>query len=712
MNTHRFSFSRFVSACLCGAILAIGFLIPLAANAENNGIAPKPQMGWSSWSFLRMGVNDAKIRAQADGMHANLQAHGFQYVNIDDGWYLQPAQTVDQYGRWAVDTSLFPSGLSGVASYVHSLGLKFGTYLTPGIPVAAYNQNTPIQGTSYHARDIVTNTSTFQTNYRFSSVMYFIDYSKPGAQAFINSWANLLASWGVDYLKLDGVGDSTAADVQAWSQALNQSGRAIHFELSNSLDFNNGATWKQYANGWRTSGDIEAYGSSTLTNWNNVNGRFSSTPGWQRWGGPGGWNDLDSLEIGNGTTDGLTADERQSAESLWCMAASPLTLGTDLTHLDSGDLPLLTNDEVLGVDQSGVPGSPVAIGTTEVWRARQPDGTYAVALFNLGSTSANVTVTWSSIGFVGNASVRDLWAKSNLGTFANSYGATLNSHACKLLSVRPQIPATQYLADSSLNTLGGGATISGKNTGTSGDAVGFLGNGGTLQFNNVYVATAGTYNLTILYFNGDASRSANISINGGTAVSHTLNGTGGWSNLGLVTYQVTLAAGANTVAFSNPSGWAPDIDSITVQSTTIPSGNYYWVINRNSGKFVDVQNDSTTAGALILQYAQNNMTDQQWQIVSGGLGWYYLVNRHSNLQLDDPGASLTAGTQLIQQTPNTNPSQKWEFISAGGGYYSVLNDASSLVMDVSGNSLNNDAPIIQWTSNGQANQQWQLVPAP
>src|SRR5436309_1503261 len=135
MNAHHFPFTRSVSARLCGTLLAINFLAPLSTDAESNGIAPKPQMGWSSWSFLRMGVNDAKIRAQADGMHANLQAHGFQYVNIDDGWYLQPAQTVDQYGRWAVDTSLFPSGLSGVASYVHSLGLKFGAYLTPGIPV-------------------------------------------------------------------------------------------------------------------------------------------------------------------------------------------------------------------------------------------------------------------------------------------------------------------------------------------------------------------------------------------------------------------------------------------------------------------------------------------------------------------------------------------------------------------------------------------------
>ena len=105
---------------------------------------------------------------------------------MDDFWYLNPATTVDQYGRWAVDTSKFPDGIAALASYIHGLGLKFGIYLTPGIPVAAVKQNTPIQGTSYHAKDIA-NTSVSETNYNYGGgVMYGIDYSKPGAQAFVN----------------------------------------------------------------------------------------------------------------------------------------------------------------------------------------------------------------------------------------------------------------------------------------------------------------------------------------------------------------------------------------------------------------------------------------------------------------------------------------------------------------------------------------------
>jgi hypothetical protein len=121
---------------------------------------------------------------------------------------------VDQFGHWVVDTSRFPHGLSGLASYVHGLGLKFGAYLTAGIPVAAVNQNTLIEGTQFHARDIA-DTSKKEKNYNFSNSMYYINYSKPAAQAYINSWAKQLASWGGDFLKMDGVGNWDIPDVAA-----------------------------------------------------------------------------------------------------------------------------------------------------------------------------------------------------------------------------------------------------------------------------------------------------------------------------------------------------------------------------------------------------------------------------------------------------------------------------------------------------------------
>src|SRR6185312_12987019 len=149
--------------------------------ASNNGAAPTPFMGWSTWNFIGSHPTEANVEAQAQVVASQLKSHGYNYILLDDFWYLNPSTTVDSYGRWAVDTSKFPNGLAGLASYVHGLGLKVGFYLTPGIPVAAVNQNTPIEGTSYHAKDIA-NTSGYEANYNYGSgAMYYIDYSKPGA---------------------------------------------------------------------------------------------------------------------------------------------------------------------------------------------------------------------------------------------------------------------------------------------------------------------------------------------------------------------------------------------------------------------------------------------------------------------------------------------------------------------------------------------------
>ena len=222
--------------------------------------------------------------------------------------------------------------MAAVGSYVHGRGLKFGLYMTPGIPVEAYNQNTPILGTSYHAQDIVAVPLTYAKNYcyqtgsnpnTFEKVMYNIDYTKPGAQAFINSWANLLASYGVDFLKLDGISSSTVPDITAWSAALQATGRTVHFELSDS-----GYTNPKLANGWRIDSDIEDYSTTIypLTDWSNVANRFSAAPNYTSSAGPGHWSDLDSLEVGNGANTGLSADQRQTAMTLWATALfSPLS---------------------------------------------------------------------------------------------------------------------------------------------------------------------------------------------------------------------------------------------------------------------------------------------------------------------------------------------------------------------------------------------------
>lgn len=545
-----------------------------SAGAETNGVSLTPAMGWSSWSFIRHYPTEAALAAQARAMHdSGLQNHGFEYVNLDDFYYLNPAQTVDQYGRWVVKTNLFPDGIAALANYVHALGLKFGIYVTPGIPVAAFNQNTPIQGTAYHARDIVTNAAIYEANYNYGSgCMLYIDYAKPGAQAFINSWANLFASWGVDYVKIDGVGDSDIPDIQAWSQALNQTGRPIHLELSNSLDVNNGGIWQHSANGWRIDGDVECYcnagsGSFPLTDWNNVSERFNDAPRWTQFASPGGWNDLDSLEIGNGANNGVTSTECQTAMTLWSICCAPLLLGTDLTSLDTNDLAVLFNDRVLEIDQSGSVGAPLTYDTTnQVWRAIETDGTFALAFFNLGAYSTNMSVSWAQLGFTNGAKVQDLWAGSDLGFYTNDYTVTLPSHGSALYRVAPMYPASRYLAAAPGNAISGGAMVTSVATASGGQKVGFLGDGGTLTFNNIVVPAAGTYNVAFMYFNGDPSRVADISVNGEPATPVTFNSSGSFSTPATLIMTESLHSGTNSITISNPTTYAPDFDSLIIQS--------------------------------------------------------------------------------------------------------------------------------------------------
>ena len=425
------------------ATLAIsGVVGALPAQAENNGVARTPAMGWSSWSFIRHNPTAADIDAQADAMKSSgLSQHGFVYVNVDDFWMACDSNgpKVDGNGRWVADTTRFPGGIKAVADHVHADGLKFGLYVTPGIAENAVLANTPIAGTSYHAKDIA-ETSVSEKNYNCKH-MYGINYSKPGAQAFVNSWAQQFASWGVDYLKIDGVGSSDIPDVTAWSTALRDTGRPIDFALSNSLPIADASTWQQNANSWRTSGDIECYcgsggASYPLTNWSHVSSRFNLASTWQPYAQPGAWNDLDSMEIGNGDNDGITSDQRRSALTLWSMASAPLLLGTDLTHLDATDKAMLTNDSVLGVDQDGIAAKRIVnSGNDEVFSKKESSGAVVIALFNTGTSgSATVSVSLKTAGISsGKATITDLWAQKSAGTVSGTYSATLRPGETRLI---------------------------------------------------------------------------------------------------------------------------------------------------------------------------------------------------------------------------------------------------------------------------------------
>ncbi|HET9405692.1 MAG TPA: glycoside hydrolase family 27 protein, partial [Candidatus Sulfotelmatobacter sp.] len=388
--------TRSLTAALVIALLAGGTL--QNASAEDNGLERTPVLGWSSWSFLRKQPTADIMKAQALALHnSGLQELGYQYVNLDDFWYQCPGSqgpNIDPYGRWITDPSKFPAqgdtdGIKVVADYIHSLGMKFGIYVTPGISKQAVSRNTPIKGTSYTAAQIA-NPSVKENNYNCKG-MVRIDYSKPGAQEYTNSWLEMLASWGIDYIKIDGMTDNNAADMKAWSDAIRQSGRPMVLDVTQGdLTIASAPTLVKYANQWEFPPDIECYscekhGSSyPLTRWAEVAKRFNYVAEWQPYAGPGAFNDYDSIEVGNGSNDGLTPDERQTQISLWALAAAPLILGIDLTHLDPTDLErYLKNSDVLAVDQDSIAAKRVLNkGSQQVFAKREPNGDAIVGLFN------------------------------------------------------------------------------------------------------------------------------------------------------------------------------------------------------------------------------------------------------------------------------------------------------------------------------------------
>ncbi|MFJ9870511.1 alpha-galactosidase D [Streptomyces sp. NPDC101165] len=567
---------------------------PAAAHADAApSPAAKPYMGWSSWSMQSSkypGLNpdgdysyltEANVLKQTDALAAKLKKYGYAYVNIDAGWWRDKTwkPEFDQYARQTPDPVRFPHGMKAVADHIHAKGLKAGIYLPVGLEKEAYGDGkVPIRhADGCTTADIVH--SDLRTTNGWDSA-YKLDFTKPCTQKYVDSQAQALADWGYDFLKLDGVGPGSfksgdnhdnVVDVAAWQKAIAATGRPVHLEISWSLDIGHAADWKKYSNGWRVDTDVECY-CNTLVSWeNSVDDRFDDTPGWTRHAGPGGWNDLDSLDVGNGAMDGLTKAERQTYATLWAVAKSPLYTGDDLTRLDSYGLSLLTNKEVIAVDQGDMPPArPVTPSDPQqVWAAKNPDGSHTVALFNLADSPAAVTADWSALGFTGKVAVRDLWNHENLGTYKNKITEALPAHGSRLFTVTPQgsaLHTTGYEAESAGNTLSGNASVADCSACSGGKKVGNLYLGGKIRFDNVVVDRPGTYLIKVAYVSGDA-RSVNVSADSGGATRHKFPSTGDWGSVETVSVPVTLKAGANTLTFDSGSDYAPDIDRIDVPAS-------------------------------------------------------------------------------------------------------------------------------------------------
>ncbi len=439
---------RILVAALLAAPLAIVAVTSAAppASAEDNGVGLTPLMGWSTWNVPGRDPTAAGDEAAALALKTSgLLKAGYDYVNQDDFWYDCPGPQgpdVDAYGRWVIDASEFPpsgslNGIQVVANYVHHLGEKFGIYVTPGISDQAVAENTPIEGTPYTADEIADGVP--ENNYNCGG-MQGIDYSKPGAQAFIDSWADEFASWGVDYVKVDGVGSFDIPDVEAWSNALRQTGRPIHLELSNSLNIDDASTWQQYSNGWRTGGDIQCYCGDPypLTTWSSVASRFNQVADWAPYGGPGAFNDYDSLTIGSGpAADGLSFTEEQSMMSLWALAASPLVINADMTDLDPADVRILENRAVISVDQDAIDASRLVNTPAEqVFAKTEKSGDVVAGLFNTGGSPEVISVPAATLGLPASGAylLDNLWTHRGTET-AGTISADVPPHGVALLRI-------------------------------------------------------------------------------------------------------------------------------------------------------------------------------------------------------------------------------------------------------------------------------------
>jgi alpha-galactosidase len=557
------------------------FATSLTLQAQVNDVGQTPYLGWSTFSEQTINssfLTQANIQAQSDALAASgLQKHGFKYINIDSGWM----STFDANGRPIPAAPTFPD-IKALVDHIHANGQKVGIYWIPGIEQPAVDGNYPILGTSYTTQQIVA-IPLAQGN-AFAGALpnpYHdkIDFTKPGAQEYINSVVALFASWGIDFIKLDGVtpgsySDNTSIDnrpdVAAWSKAIALSGRPIWLTVSWAIDSDYLSTWQQYSNARRIEDDIECEGRcATLTDWNRIYQRFRDLPAWQYATSTSlGWNDLDSLDIGDGALDGLTNDEKRTAFSLWAMANAPMYLGGDLTKLDSFAKELLSNDEVIAINQSGHPATQVLGGNQPVWVSSLGNNTYYVAIFNLDDVSTIAHVPWNLVGVNGALSIRDLWNHTNQTPSLGTYSTILKGHSVRLLKIvglghAAPMPSTSYEAESA--TLGGSASVADCAPCSGGAKVGNLGlgAGNTVTFDNVYVNRAGVYYMQVDSMT-QGLRSYLYTVNGGNY--QTLNSGGGSFLLPASTVvPVRLVKGINSIQFGSPVSYPPDLDRIVIR---------------------------------------------------------------------------------------------------------------------------------------------------
>lgn len=369
------------------------FLPLLLFAADYHSWSSKPIMGWNSWDCFGTTVTEAQTLEQAEVMARRLKTFGWKLVTVDIQWYEPNSKgydyrpgaelTMDDYGRLLPAPNKFPSGFTDLASKVHGKGLLFGIHMMRGIPRQAVEANVPILGTSVHARDIADRTSTCPWN----PDMYGVDMSKPGAQAYYDSVFAQAAKWGIDFVKVDDLSRPYhQAEIEAIRKAIDKTGRKIVFSTSpGETPLSAGPHVQDHANMWRISDDF-------WDSWPALWEQFKRLNDWTPYRKPGAFPDADMLPLGVvqlGRKTNFTPDESRTLMTLWSIARSPLIFGGDLTKLDDPTLALITNPEVLKVNQESAANRQLRReNELIVWVADVPNSRDKyVALFNAQDNS-------------------------------------------------------------------------------------------------------------------------------------------------------------------------------------------------------------------------------------------------------------------------------------------------------------------------------------
>ena len=388
-------------------------------------IALTPPMGWNSWNVYASKVTQDLVLANAKAMvSSGLINHGWTYMNVDDVWQ---GKRGGKFGGILPDSATFPD-MQALCDEIHGMGLKAGIYSTPW--VESYGHH--IGGSAMNPE------GTFErTKENIRRNKKILPYAI-GKYTFWDKDVKQWAEWGFDYLKYDW-NPAELPETKAMYDDLRASGRDIVFSLSNSIPFQSIAELSKVSNSWRTGGDIR-------DNWKSLKSRLLTQDKWAPYARPGHWNDPDMMIVGwvgwgkGPRPTNLTPDEQYSHVSAWCLQSVPLLLGCDLTRLDDFTVSLLTNDEVLAVNQDPLGKQATVVSQQDssgVLAKDLADGSKAAGLFNLtDSITRKMVLKWSDLGIKGKYIVRDLWRQKDLGIFEDEFAAEVHPHGVVMIRLR------------------------------------------------------------------------------------------------------------------------------------------------------------------------------------------------------------------------------------------------------------------------------------